>query len=281
MALPPSLKPLAIGNIFAPHTLELYVDYLCPFSSKQLIGVHRHLLPLVFGDEAPYKGQVRIVVRPYPQPWHGTSTLLNEAAIASAKIARKEQEMIAEPKTNSFWIFSQSLMAKQEAYFDGPSRNRNPDQIRADLVSLLISVLGNDKSKGKSPSLVDLPQGVPLGQTVKNLLKVGDGNEGSKVIPDLKYCVKFGRQNSVHVTPTAVWNGLINPSISSSFGANEWKEFVSWRHVRNEIRAKLTATLLSQLCLPSVGEGSWRTGCSSYFDYDDVDGASSWRRRSR
>ena len=100
MALPPSLQALSIGPSHAPHTLEVYVDYLCPFSSKQLIGIQHQLVPLVFGQDAPWKDQLRIVVRPYPQPWHGTSTLLNEAAIASAKISRKEPDVVRNPKTS-------------------------------------------------------------------------------------------------------------------------------------------------------------------------------------
>ena len=46
MALPPSLQALSIGSLTAPNTLELFLDYLCPFSAKQLKGVNEHLLPL-------------------------------------------------------------------------------------------------------------------------------------------------------------------------------------------------------------------------------------------
>lgn len=117
-------------------------------------------------------------------------------------------------------------MAHQSTYFDGPTRNRNPDQLRAELANLAISVLGEAPKRSRSAPIVDLPAGSPLGQTVRGLLKVGEGNEGSKVVPDLKYCVKFGRQNGVHVTPTAVWNGLIEGGISSSFGEEEWRKFL-------------------------------------------------------
>lgn len=204
MALPPGLQALAIGPSNAAATVEFGIDYLCPFSAKLVIGVQHHLLPLIFGSSAPWEGKVRIVLRPYPQPWHASSTLVNEAAIAAAKISRiSEPEVIQDPKTNAFWIFSQSLMAKQDAYFDGPSRNRNPDQLRADLANLAVAVLGEAPKKSKSTPIVSLPSGQPLGQTVRNLLKVGEGNEGSKVVPDLKYCVKYGRQNGIHVTPTA------------------------------------------------------------------------------
>lgn len=117
-------------------------------------------------------------------------------------------------------------MAHQDAYFDGPSRTRNPDQIRAELANLAISTLGEEPKKARSAPIVDLPQGKPLGQTVKSLLKVGEGNEGSQVVPDLKYCVKIGRQQSIHVTPTALWNGLVDGSVSSSFGADEWRQYL-------------------------------------------------------
>jgi protein-disulfide isomerase len=51
------------------------------------------------------------------------------------------------------------------------------------------------------------------------------GNSGSQVDGDLKLVIKIGRQNGIHVTPTAVLDGLIDPSISSSYGAKEWKEW--------------------------------------------------------
>ena len=38
--------------------------------------------------------------------------------------------------------------------------------------------------------------------------------------------VRFARQNSVHVTPTAATNGIVDPSISSSFGADDWAKYM-------------------------------------------------------
>jgi hypothetical protein len=37
--------------------------------------------------------------------------------------------------------------------------------------------------------------------------------------------IKIGRQNGIHVTPTALLDGLVDPSIDSSLGAKEWKEW--------------------------------------------------------
>ena len=41
------------------------------------------------------------------------------------------------------------------------------------------------------------------------------------------------RQNGIHVTPTCVVDGLVDGSISSSYGAEEWKKFVD-----DKIRSK-------------------------------------------
>lgn len=198
MALPPQLRALGIGELNAPYSLEMYLDYLCPFSNKQLHGVYEHLLPLIFDEGSPYQGKVRIILRPYPQPWHSTSGLLSEQALAVARLAepigkniQQETSFLKDPKFNAFWVYSLQIMKRQEDYFDEPARLKNPDQIRSDFVNLAISVLGEEpkKDKGK-PLLRPHERGLPLGQALKNLVKVGSGNSGSQVVPDLKYCIK-------------------------------------------------------------------------------------------
>ncbi|PWN48417.1 hypothetical protein IE53DRAFT_347543 [Violaceomyces palustris] len=227
MALPPSLRALSIGARDAPNTLEIFIDYLCPFSAKQVKGVNEFLLPLVQGQGSPYRGLVRIVLRPYPQPWHSSSTLLHESALAVAKLSIDDPNVTAEPSRNAFWVYSLELMKQQERFFDGPSRGKAPDQIRGELATLVIDTIGEGPKKQKEQALVGELHGTPLGQSVKNLIRVEkEGNVGSAVVPDLKYCVKYGRQNGVHVTPTCSWNGLLEGSISSSFTENEWKAFL-------------------------------------------------------
>lgn len=81
-------------------------------------------------------------------------------------------------------------MEAQETYFDGPARTKNADQIRAELASKAIALLGEaPKNSREKPSIV-LPQGTPLGQAFKNLVRVEkEGNGGSSVVSELKYCV--------------------------------------------------------------------------------------------
>lgn len=100
MAVPPGLAPLSLGSPSASGVLETFCDVLCPFSAKLVLSMERHLMPMVFGEGAPYEGRLRIVVRPYPQPWHASSTFVNEAAIAAAKISRTEPELRQDPKTS-------------------------------------------------------------------------------------------------------------------------------------------------------------------------------------
>lgn len=200
-----------IREEFALIPSRFYLDYLCPYSNKQLHGVYENLLPLIFDKGSPYYGKVRIILRPYPQPWHASGPLLAEAALAIARLAEPagknleaETNALVDPKLNAFWVYSLQVMKNQDQYFDGPARTKNPDQIRGDMVNLAISTLGEGprKEKGK-PLLRPHERGLPLGQAVKNLVRVDpEGNAGSQVGPDLKYCVKIGRQNGIHVTPT-------------------------------------------------------------------------------
>jgi len=216
MALPPNLAQLALGKATAPHTLELWLDYLCPFSAKQLLGVEEHVFPLIFGSGAKYENRLRLIIRPTPQPWHATSTYAHEAALASARhtppSASKSGATETDVKQNAFWTASLALMREQKRFFDVPAKDLTAEQIRDQLASIVAQALsGADSQKGEIRSAI-APQ--------------GDGNAGSSVVPDLKYSVKIGRQNGVHFTPSVSFNGLLVNDISSSFGAKEWSEWL-------------------------------------------------------
>ena len=230
MALPTELHALSIGSRLAPHVLELYVDYQCPFSAKILRNFDQDVVPLIIGEGARFKDQVRVVVRPTPQPWHVSSMLTHESALAVARIALDDPQETVDPSRNAFWIYSQALMREQERFFDNAVRSKTPDQVRGELATIAVNVLGEDIRRAKRPAVVRDLGGQPLGQAVKNWTKVSDeGNTGSAIVPDLKYAIKIGRQNSIHITPTALWNGVVEPSISSSFGQQQWIEFLEQR----------------------------------------------------
>ena len=54
----------------------------------------------------------------------------------------------------------------------------------------------------------------------------GSLNIGNAVSNDLKVLVKMNRLVGIHVTPTVVFNGVVENSISSSFSAEQWAEWL-------------------------------------------------------
>ena len=146
----------------------------------------------------------------------------------SSRSARQLIPSYGPPVVQELTLRTLELMKEQGRFFDGPARGKAPDQIRGELATLAIESVGEGPKKRKQPPTHRDLQGTPLGQSVKNLIRVEkEGNGGSSVVPELKYCVKLGRQNGIHVTPTCLWNGLVEGSISSSFDQAAWSEFLS------------------------------------------------------
>jgi len=200
MALQPSLWPLIVaGRDSASHTLDMFLDYVCPFSAKMALTIESVLKPL-FGTGGQYDGKVKVIIRLQVQPWHGSSTFTHEAALAVARVS-----------PTHFWPFSLALFRKQGDFFDIPTSNQTPLQIRENLANVAAQVIPPDAIDG-----------------FKELLKLkGSPNGGVAVTDDLKYNIKFARQNSIHVSPTVLWDGLVAGEISSSWGEKEWKEFLA------------------------------------------------------
>lgn len=54
----------------------------------------------------------------------------------------------------------------------------------------------------------------------------GSLNTGNGVTNDLKVLVKMNRMQGVHVTPTVIFDGVVENSISSSFSGEQWEEWL-------------------------------------------------------
>ncbi|KAG8681130.1 hypothetical protein FRC08_015822 [Ceratobasidium sp. 394] len=197
MSLQPTLSFLQVGNPSAPHSLEFYLDFLCPFSAKIFFKAIDPILKPAFADSGKYAGKVRILIRLQPQPWHGSSTFLHEAALAVGRVA-----------PDRFWEYTSIVFKNQETFFDIPASSLTPVQIREKLVALV-------------------PDGVDKSKVADLLVHKTTPNGGVDVTDDLKYNIKLGRQNSIHVTPTAIWDGLVAGDVSSSWGEEEWNKFLS------------------------------------------------------
>ncbi|CAE6447923.1 unnamed protein product [Rhizoctonia solani] len=195
MSLQPSLSFLTIGNPASPHTLELYLDFVCPFSAKIYNNAVTAVLRPLF-TEGKYASKAKLILRLQPQPWHGSSTFTHEAALAVGRVAPER-----------FLEYATELFKAQEQFFDIPTSTLTPLQIREKLVALA-------------------PEGVDK-KAVADLLELkSTSNGGVSVTDDLKYNIKLGRQNGVHVTPSALWDGLLANDVSSSWGKDEWEKFL-------------------------------------------------------
>lgn len=215
MALSPALAFTKIGH--GPNTLELYLDLVCPFSRKITLALATTLIPTLLDPSTPLSQALTLLIRPYPQPWHASGTYTSEAAIAFGKLSYVTKEK--EPNTGLWWKFWVKLMEEQERFFDNPVKSKTPEAVRDELAQLAGEVLEKEGA-------VKGPASRAVGE-VRELVGVkgSSPNAGTAVTDDLKYFVKLGRQNGIHVTPSAVFNGIFDSSVSSSWGDKEWNEF--------------------------------------------------------
>ncbi|KAI0797095.1 hypothetical protein C8Q75DRAFT_710326 [Abortiporus biennis] len=198
MALQPTLRPLIIaGTADAPHTLDIFLDYVCPFSAKLSLAIGSVLVPLL-GPQGKYHGKVKAIFRNQVQPWHASSTWVHEASLA-----------VARTSPDKFWAFSLALFKAQDDFFDIPTSTLTPTQVREKLAKL-----------------AEQATGAPAAKVQDLLTNKTSPNGGVDVTDDLKYTIKFSRQNGIHVSPTVLWDGLIVNEISSSWGEKEWTQFL-------------------------------------------------------
>lgn len=107
MALPPKLvgqKLLAATADESKHTLELYLDYVCPFSARLFNTFYTSVRPVV---TQRYHSKLQVIFRQHIQPWHPSSTLVHEAGAAVLRVAPEK-----------FWDFSAALFKQQAEFFD-------------------------------------------------------------------------------------------------------------------------------------------------------------------
>ncbi|KAL2019712.1 hypothetical protein VTK56DRAFT_9249 [Thermocarpiscus australiensis] len=194
------------------HTLELYLDYVCPFSARLFHTLYTSVIPLLREKEKSGQllsrgggggGGLAIVFRHQVQPWHPSSTLAHEAGLAVLQLA-----------PGRFWEFSAALFARQRDFFDVSVVNETRNETYRRLARIAGSV-GVDE------------------QQVYERLEVGDRaaedgslNIGNRVTNDLKVLIKMARLVGVHVSPTAIFDGVVNNEISSGWGKQEWADWL-------------------------------------------------------
>ncbi|KAM3419671.1 hypothetical protein BST61_g3004 [Cercospora zeina] len=204
MALAPKFagqKFVAKASPETLHTLELFLDYVCPFSKKQFDTIYDHVLPLV---TKTYPSQLQLIFRQQIQPWHPSSTLVHEAGVA-----------VLQTTPTKFWEFSKILFAAQTEYFDANVVNERRNDTYERLAKLAGTVEGIDEKEiYRRLEISDKPD------------KEGGMNGGNLVTNDIKLLVKANRLQGIHVTPTVMFNGYPENGISSSFTKDDWERWL-------------------------------------------------------
>ena len=205
MALPPKFSGQLLASSSsneAKHPVEIYLDYVCPFSAKIFKTFYKGVAPLI--EKKYTKPGIRVIFRQQIQPWHPSSTLTHEAGAAVLKTGPK-----------AFWPFSEKLFEQQKDYFDVNVVNEGRNETYKRLAKLAGSVDGVDEKTVLDLLLIpDKPD------------KDGGLNVGNKVTDDVKFMVKANRLTGVHVTPTVLFNGVEERSISSSWTVEQWEEWL-------------------------------------------------------
>lgn len=136
--------------------------------------------------------RLTIKLRLHQQPWHLYSAVVTRCIIAASTL---------ENGRDRAWKVIEAVMGHREEFVfknhaTGPNRQTTPDEVIAWLEAL---------------------SGVELAAAFD--------------IPDLddeaKWHAKYSRQNGIHVSPTFILNGLIQPQMGSGDAVEDWADIIA------------------------------------------------------
>ena len=197
--MPPPLPPKPLGTYLTGYpstepTIEVhcYLDLVCPFSCKMFKMLYEQVVPAIKAD--PKKATaIAIKIHHVVQPWHPTSALVHEAALAVKKVDTTEGYL-------EYVSWACKNYAENGKFTDEDTWSKSREQIYEDLLA------GSSKAS-EAKALLSLN---------------GHGNE---VTQDIKWACKHHRAMGVHVTPTVFVNGIEAVQISSGWKCEEWMGF--------------------------------------------------------
>lgn len=148
--------------------------------------------------------KLQVIFRQQVQPWHPSSTLVHEAALAVNRLA-----------PSKFWTFSEALFNDQKSYFDVNVVNEPRNATYKRLAKLAADSTG--VSEDEVYKLLAIPE---------KAADDGSLNIGNQITNDLKITIRIARLVGVHVSPTVIFNGVVNNDISSGWSADQWLEYL-------------------------------------------------------
>ncbi|KAF3018230.1 hypothetical protein E8E14_013107 [Neopestalotiopsis sp. 37M] len=223
--------PATSGVAATTHTLEVYLDYVCPFSAKLFNTLYNTVVPLI-RESGEWSQGLEIVFRQQVQPWHPSSTLVHEAAVAVLQL-----------QPEKFWQFSDALFKQQKDYFDVNVVNETRNNTYKRLAKLAGSVGVDEAAVFERLQISDKPG------------EDGSLNSGNKVTNDFKVLVKMARLVGVHVSPTAIFDGVVANDISSGWGKQEWADWLT-KNVVSQVCRRLASTSPKAAAAPSAKDAA-------------------------
>ena len=192
MSLLPKYAVYSWSNGQRRHTIDLFLDLVCPFSARLWSTV-------VAENNLPEKYQSRIdfIFRHQIQPWHIQSTLVHTVIMA---VAREQPNRLFDAITG--------LFKRQKEFFDEHVEENSPVEIYQKILTAL-----NEETQ--------IQLNLDLFRTNK-----AEGNAGNSLTTDVKYHVKYARKHAVHVSPTVFVDGLEESQISSQWTVDQWKAYL-------------------------------------------------------
>ncbi|EDK46055.1 hypothetical protein PVL30_003962 [Lodderomyces elongisporus] len=187
----------------APHVVNLFFDYNCPFSAKLYLKLYNKVIPEL---QKTHPDKFQFVYINVVQPWHTNSTLLNEFGLAYAKVLREKN---IDDSQKLFWDFNKVVYQDKEQFYDNSTIELTRNQIYEKIYDVVAKDL--DLKVGKDDLLKEL------------LIKSGGepDNAGNGATADVKYFTRIVRNTGIHVTPTVTVDGVVDDSISSGTSEDE------------------------------------------------------------
>ncbi|KAI5970049.1 hypothetical protein CANMA_000873 [Candida margitis] len=187
----------------APHIVNLYFDYTCPFSAKLFLKLFKTVIPNL---QKKHPDGFQFVIVNVLQPWHPNSILLGEFALAYAKLLR---ETPRGDEHESFWNFNRVVFENQKQFYDNSNIKLTRNQIYEQIYDVISKELDLHVDKKRLlDELVIKEGGEPT-------------NEGNGATADVKYFTRYLRTVGVHVTPTVTVDGIVDGSVSSGSSEEE------------------------------------------------------------
>ncbi|KAK7739844.1 hypothetical protein SLS53_005436 [Cytospora paraplurivora] len=182
------------------HTIEIYLDY----HTTELFNTFVTSVAPKIRADPKLANHVQVIFRQQVQPWHPSSTLVHEAALAVQRL-----------NPSKFWEFSSALFNAQKDYFDVSVVNETRNATYKRLAKLAADSTGVSADEVyKLLAISDKPG------------SDGSLNIGNGVTNDLKLNIRAARLVGVHVSPTVIFDGIVNNDISSGWTTEQWLEWL-------------------------------------------------------